>query len=167
MHPDEGGISVLYSFQNSDQQLTRWTTSSVSVSSRVHEYGGGAFIVYNGIVYLVNHSDQKLHMMTEPLKETIPLTKGSSMRYADCAFHPFANKIICVREDHSVVESGASKEAQNTIILLDIATQTETILVCSRIHFFVSKLVSAQLGILQLSNNINDLDEILLDEKWN
>ena len=150
MHPDEGGINVLYSFRNSDQQLTRWTTSSIGLSSRVHEYGGGAFIVYNGIVYLVNNSDHKLHMMTEPLKETIPLTKGSSMRYADCAFHPFANKIICVREDHSVVESGASKEAQNTIILLDIATQTETILVCRRINLYKEMTVCLYPGCLSM-----------------
>ena len=130
LHPDEGGINVLYSFRNSDEQLTRWSKRSVSLSSRVHEYGGGAFIVYNSVIYYVDHTDQKVHMMSTPLQDSSPLSKGKNMRYADCAFHPNATKLICVREDHSVVESGASKEAQNTIVLLDIASQTETVLVC-------------------------------------
>ena len=80
-------------------------------------------------MYFVDHSDQKIHMMTTPLQDSVPLTKGDDMRYADCAFHPNANKMVCVREDHSVVKSGASKEAQNTLVLLDVASQTETILV--------------------------------------
>lgn len=129
LHPDEGGINVLYSFQNSDQQMLRWTKSSVSISSRVHEYGGGTFIVYDGAVYYVDHSDQKIHMMKAPLKDSVPLTREADMRYADCAFHPNASKFVCVREDHSVVKSGARKEAENTIVLVDIASQTVSILV--------------------------------------
>ena len=137
LHPDEGGINVLYSFRNSDQQHTRWTKSSVSLSSRVHEYGGGSFMVYNGAVYFIDHSDQKVHMMNAPLQDSVPLTRGDNMRYADCAFHASANKIVCVREDHSVVKSGASKEPQNTIVLVDIASQTDSVLVRFSILSFV------------------------------
>ena len=139
LHPDEGGINVLYSLKIEDQQLTRWTTSSVSLSSRVHEYGGAAFIVYNGVVYFVNHSDQKLYMMNTPLQNPVAITKSNDMRYADCAFHATANKLICVREDHSVVKSGTSKEAKNTIVMIDLASQTETVLVSLSRYFYNQK----------------------------
>ena len=104
----------------------------MSLTTRVHEYGGGAFIVHNGVIYFVDHSGQQIHMLSEPLKDPTPLTKGKGMRYADCDFHSSANKLICVREDHSVVESGASKEAQNTIVVFDIASKTENVLVCCK-----------------------------------
>ncbi|XP_065066226.1 uncharacterized peptidase YuxL-like [Rhopilema esculentum] len=141
LHPDEGGINVLYSFKIKDQQLTRWTASSVSLSSRVHEYGGAAFIVYNGVVYFVNHSDQKLYMMNAPLQNPVAITKTDDMRYGDCAFHATANKLICVREDHSVVKSGTNKEAQNTIVMIDLASQTETVLVKGS-DFYASPKIS-------------------------
>ena len=38
-------------------------------------------------------------------------------------------KIICVREDHGVVESGEAKEAKNTIVSIDPETQEQFILV--------------------------------------
>jgi hypothetical protein len=38
-------------------------------------------------------------------------------------------KIICVREDHGVVESGEAKEAKNTIVAIDPETQEQFILV--------------------------------------
>ena len=157
LHPDEGGINVLYSFRNSDEELTRWTKQTISLSSRVHEYGGGAFIVYDGTVYYVDHSDQKLHMISTPLQDSAPLTKGKKMRYADCAFHPNATKLICVREDHSVVESGASKEAQNTIVLLDIASQTDTILVCES-HVLCSYFKEGSVSIQDELNFYNLLN---------
>jgi len=141
LHPDEGGIDALYSFRNSDQQLMRWTTKSMSLTTRVHEYGGGSFIVHNNVIYFVDHSGQQIHMLSEPLKDPTPLTKGKGMRYADCDFHSSANKLICVREDHSVVESGTSKEAQNTIVVFDIASQTENVVV-SGSDFYASPKVS-------------------------
>ena len=38
-------------------------------------------------------------------------------------------KIICVREDHGVVESGGAKEPKNTIVSIDPGTQEQFILV--------------------------------------
>ena len=40
----------------------------------------------------------------------------------------FTGKIICVREDHGVVESG-EKEAKNTIACIDPVTQEQHVLV--------------------------------------
>ena len=38
-------------------------------------------------------------------------------------------KIICVREDHGVIEAGEAKEAKNTIVSIDPETQEQFILV--------------------------------------
>ena len=87
------------------------------------------FIVFNGVVYFVNHSDQNLYKLQSPMQEPTQLTNANDMRYADCTFHLRGNKLICIREDHTVVKSGAAKEAQNVIVMVDLATLSQTILV--------------------------------------
>lgn len=41
----------------------------------------------------------------------------------------FADKIICVREDHGVVDSGEEDEAKNTIVCIDPVTEEQCVLV--------------------------------------
>jgi hypothetical protein len=50
----------------------------------VHEYGGGAVCVYNGVVYFSNFTDQVLYKQTSPTEKPVAVTKADiACRYAD------------------------------------------------------------------------------------
>src|SRR5690606_7661362 len=77
--------------------------------SRVHEYGGGAFTVAEGIVYFVNLADQDIYRLlpghpgtngAAPGGAPEPITQTPDRRYADLVVDRARRRIICVREDH-------------------------------------------------------------------
>ena len=84
--------------------------------SRVHEYGGGAFWVDGATVYFVNFSDQRLYR-TAPGQPPQPLTPEAAWRYADGVVDKPRNRLIAVREDHTL----AAHEAVNTIVSIDLS----------------------------------------------
>lgn len=77
--------------------------------SRVHEYGGGAFIVEQGTVYFINDADQDIYRL--PLGEAPQrLTAQPSMRFADLCLDLPRNRLIAVAErfgddDHATPEN--------------------------------------------------------------
>ena len=58
--PREGGRSVLVR-RSPDGSIAEVVPSEFNVRSRVHEYGGGAYIVRDGVAYCVNFSDQRVY----------------------------------------------------------------------------------------------------------
>jgi dipeptidyl aminopeptidase/acylaminoacyl peptidase len=81
----------------------------------VHEYGGGDFCVHNGTVYFSNFKDQRLYAH-KPGAAPQPITPEKALRYADAVFDVHRNRLICVREDHTV----AGREAVNTLVSLHL-----------------------------------------------
>jgi len=71
--------------------------------SLVHEYGGGAYAVRDGVVVYVELADQRLRRV-EPGGEPVPITPEPpaprSVRYADMHFTPDGTRIYAVRERH-------------------------------------------------------------------
>jgi dipeptidyl aminopeptidase/acylaminoacyl peptidase len=100
------------------------TTRLHNVRTRVHEYGGGAFFVDSGTVYFSNFTDQRLHMQTVGGMPKV-LTRAVNLQYADGIVDRARNRLICVREDHTV----ADREAVNTIVAVALDDGTEEVLV--------------------------------------
>src|SRR5271166_4943002 len=78
--------------------------SVFSVRTRVHEYGGGAYLVDDGVVYFCNDGDQRLYRqecgaLPVPITEAPPQPRG--MRYADGVMDKARGRMIWVREDHT------------------------------------------------------------------
>jgi dipeptidyl aminopeptidase/acylaminoacyl peptidase len=101
----------------------RWTrakgTSDVtpapfSARTRVHEYGGGSFIVQDNSIYFSNFADQRLYV-TGDHSPPRPVTPEAELRYADGVIDARRQRIICVCEDHS----DPGSEASNSIVALD------------------------------------------------
>jgi len=84
--------------------------------TRVHEYGGGAYVIVDDAVYFSNFADQRLYRAARPGQPPIPITPRADMRYADAVPDPARNRLICVREDHS-----GQGEPVNSIVSIDLA----------------------------------------------
>ena len=120
--PSEGGRYVVVR-KSPDGKTTDVTPSGFNVRTRVHEYGGGAYIVTNGTVYFSNFADQRIYSQTAD-HDPIPLTAAENgCRYADAVLDQQRQHLICIREDHS-----GSGEAVNTIVTVALGTGAEQIL---------------------------------------
>ncbi|HJQ25297.1 MAG TPA: S9 family peptidase [Blastocatellia bacterium] len=76
------------------------TPPEFNARTTVHEYGGGAYVVRDGVVYFSNFSDQRLYRQTlDGAPQAI--TSAAKMRYADGVLDDRRNRMICVREDHT------------------------------------------------------------------
>jgi len=114
MHPAEDGRYAIMR-RSPDGQMTDVIPPSFSARTRVHEYGGSAFIVVDGTVYFSNFTDQRLYCQA-PGAEPRPITPEVDLRYADGVIDHRRRRIICVREDHTNAES----EAVNTLVSLNL-----------------------------------------------
>jgi len=84
MRPSEGGRMVLVK-HDPEGEIVDVTPEPYSVRTRVHEYGGGAFLVHEEVVYFSNYSDQRIYRQ-ENGGEPQAITPDVEMRYADGCF---------------------------------------------------------------------------------
>jgi dipeptidyl aminopeptidase/acylaminoacyl peptidase len=119
--PNEGGRTVLVR-RRADGRLDELTPQGFNVRTRVHEYGGGAFIVAGGKVYFSNLQDQRVYRVavgsTDPAYAVTPyaVTPSNNCFYADFAYDSRRSRLIAVREDHS--HSG--REAATTLVAIPL-----------------------------------------------
>jgi dipeptidyl aminopeptidase/acylaminoacyl peptidase len=98
MRPTERGRTVLVR-RSGDGTIADVSPADMSVRSRVHEYGGGSFVVDAGDVWFCNDADQRLYAMPERAS-AVALTPEGPYRYADMTVDRRRNRLIAVREEH-------------------------------------------------------------------
>ncbi len=124
--PQEQGRNVIVR-EGPDGAVTDVTPPGFNVRTRVHEYGGAAWLVAGGTCIFSNFADQRLYRQRPGQAEPEPLTpepsssqasagaKGGGWRYSDGVLDPRRGRWIGVREDHSV-----EGEAINAIVAIDL-----------------------------------------------
>ncbi len=112
MRPTESGRYVVVRY-GPDGTIEDCLPQGFNARTRVHEYGGGSYLVAEGTLYFTNFADQRLYRVRASA-EPEPLTPGDSLRFADLVWDARRRRIICVREDHTV-----SGEPQNSIVSVD------------------------------------------------
>jgi dipeptidyl aminopeptidase/acylaminoacyl peptidase len=97
--PGEGGRNVVVRWRPGSG-LGDVTPMPFSARTRVHEYGGGSFLVSQGAVYFVDFADQRLYRRQG---EEAPraVTSSEKRRYADAIHDVRRNRLVSVREDHA------------------------------------------------------------------
>jgi dipeptidyl aminopeptidase/acylaminoacyl peptidase len=114
--PQEGGrIAVVRRGRTPDGQARDLTPAPFNARTRVHEYGGRAYAVSNGVVYFSNFADQRLYRQ-DPGAAPRPITPEAALRYADYVVDGRRGLLFCVREDHT-----APGEAVNTLVKIHCA----------------------------------------------
>ena len=94
MRPTEEGRYVIVR-QSQGGQVADVTPGPYNVRTRVHEYGGGAFIIDNGTTYFSNFADQRLYRQDTGTKP-YPITPEGDVRYADGIIDHRRGRIVCV-----------------------------------------------------------------------
>ena len=122
--PAEGGRTVLVR-RSPDGQIADVTPPPFYVRTRVHEYGGGAYVVDRGEIYFSNFADQRIYRVTRDAARTLmahetgaiaPVTPEGPWFYADAIVDRARRRLICVREDHA----NGSTEPENTLVAIDL-----------------------------------------------
>ena len=97
--PSEGGRYVIVRLEP-DGVPTDVNPAPFNARTRVHEYGGAAWIADAGTVWFSNFDDQRIYRQ-DPGGAPEPITPDGPLRYADAVLDRTRNRLICVREDHS------------------------------------------------------------------
>jgi dipeptidyl aminopeptidase/acylaminoacyl peptidase len=114
MRPSEGGRNVIVR-RESGGLVVDVNPQPFNARTRVHEYGGGDYVVRHNTVYFSNFADQRLYSQQKGAGP-VPIAAAAEMRYADAVIDDVRGCLICVREDHSL----AGREAANTIVSLRV-----------------------------------------------
>jgi len=114
LRPSEGGRNCVVA-RAPGRQTIDVTPPGFNARTRVHEYGGGDFVVSDGVVTFSNFADQCVYRQTV-LTSPEPLTFSEKLRYSDFVMDERLMRIIAVREDHSA----EGREAVNAIVSLSL-----------------------------------------------
>ncbi len=94
----EAGRSTLVA--STDGAAVELTPAPFNVRSKVHEYGGGAYAVAEGVAWFSHHADGCLYRV-EAGGAPVALTLENAHRYADFVVDAGRRRLVTVREDHS------------------------------------------------------------------
>ncbi|XP_050728016.1 uncharacterized protein LOC127004403 isoform X2 [Eriocheir sinensis] len=135
------GRRAVYHFDPDTREVVRWTDPEYDVSTRVHEYGGGSFTVFNNTLYFSRGEDDAIYRQDGPGARPSRLTPISKKRYADGMYSSKWNALFLVMEDHSGVEEDNFREPRNHIVMVDVATGKEEVIM-EHADFFASPRVT-------------------------
>jgi len=130
MRPLEGGRYAIVKYANGKMETV--LPRDFNARTRVHEYGGAAFTVYQGVIYFVNFNDQRLYQFEVGQKPKAITAPGT--RFANMQATPFG--IVAVCESHV-----ANQEPKNFLGLINVTTGQVTTLVQGD-DFYASPAVS-------------------------
>ncbi|KAK9844215.1 hypothetical protein WJX81_008232 [Elliptochloris bilobata] len=107
------------------QDVTPGPEFGFNVRTRVHEYGGGEYVLSSDAVYFSNFKDQQLYKQSLGAEVGAPeqLTRVAGHRFADAAVDERRGRLLAVREDHT----GAG-EAVNAVVAVSLATGESSVL---------------------------------------
>jgi dienelactone hydrolase len=124
--------------------VVRWTDDAgaadavparFDVGSRVHEYGGGAYLPTNGMLFACNEGDQRLYRI-DGQRDPVPISPApptpGGLRYADLRLVSSGALLVCVRERHQ------GGEVVNELVALPVDGSAEPWVVASGHDFYAA-----------------------------
>jgi dipeptidyl aminopeptidase/acylaminoacyl peptidase len=116
--PAEKGRNVIIR-RNAEGTLQELIAAPWNARSRVHEYGGRAYLMHAGVLFFSHFADQRLYRV-DPGQAPRPITPQAALRYADLCADARRGLLWGVREDHR-----ADGEPRNTLVALQAQGDTE------------------------------------------
>ncbi len=117
MRPSERGRQVIVR-QTIGGERVDINPPEFNARTRVHEYGGGDYVVHDGVVYFSNFTDQQIYRQSGEAKPERITTECADdrVRYADAIVDAARDRLIAVREDHRQ----SDQQADNSIVRISI-----------------------------------------------
>ena len=139
--PQEQGRSVVVRAAEGAAP-TDMVPAPFNARTRVHEYGGGSWTVWDGAVIFSNFADGRLYRLAPDASVPQPLTpeppaRDRQWRFADGVIDHRRNRWIGVREDHT-----AGGEPVNTIVAVDLGGGAAGHVLASGHDFYASPRLS-------------------------
>ena len=134
--PSESGRSVIVRHSTAGF-IDDIGPESFNARTRVHEYGGGAYVVTDGAVFASRFEDQRLYRIDpegEPVAIVPEPTIPSGLRYADLDLA--GSWAVGVREAHG------DDEPTNQIVRIDLSASTEPVVIASGRNFYSSPRIN-------------------------
>lgn len=119
--PSEGGRVAL--MKATAGERTELTPPPYSARSRVHEYGGAAYLPTQNAVFFINTTDQNIYAVDADGEIQQITTTEPTVRYADLCLDQKRGRLIAVTEIHQHPD-----EPVNALAGVDIGTGEATIL---------------------------------------
>jgi dipeptidyl aminopeptidase/acylaminoacyl peptidase len=143
LRPDDAGRTAIVR-RTSDGTTTDVTPAGANVRTRVHEYGGGSYLVHGGTTWYVEFDDQRLHRLDAGSTEPRPITpeppQPAAHRYADLTLTPDGRHLVAVRERH---EGDAATDVVNELVAIPVDGDGDGITVLAQGRdFYASPAVS-------------------------
>jgi len=124
--PDEEGRQVLVR-RATDGSETRLTPEGFNARTRVHEYGGAAYVVDGDLVIVSDFATGRPNRVEAP-GELRPLTAERAWRFADLVVDRARNRLLAIREDHEPATIARHGEAENSLVAIDLDSGAVTVL---------------------------------------
>jgi dipeptidyl aminopeptidase/acylaminoacyl peptidase len=109
--PQQKGRCVIVKV--TDNKTTDILPPPYSARSRVHEYGGGCYLVDEEMVFFINDSDQDIYCIKDTLITRITTT--ANQRFADFIYDKKLHRLIAICETHY------DDNVTNSIVSIDIS----------------------------------------------
>ncbi|MEE8078074.1 MAG: S9 family peptidase [Pseudomonadales bacterium] len=139
--PQEHGRCVIV-MRDATGQLRDLTPTPYNVRSRVHEYGGGAYLPTSAGIFFVNLSDQNVYRIDETGAIQQLTDSTADTRFCNLCEDPARNRLIAVAELHD-----APDEPRNVLAAIDLGSGDVTILE-AEYDFYANPIVCADGGQL-------------------
>ena len=93
-----------------------------SIRTRAHEYGGASYLVTPERIFCVLDADQRIYILEHATQSLTALAPHGNYRYADFCWDNIHQRLICVREDHSIADHNANLkiDERSEIVAIDL-----------------------------------------------
>ncbi|MFI6996447.1 S9 family peptidase [Nocardia sp. NPDC050175] len=149
--PAEGGRTQIVR-RSADGTVTDLLPEGMDARTAVHEYGGAAWFVRDGVLWFTNWADQRLYRL-EPGDVPVPLTPVPATprgdRYGDGELAPDGSTVLAVRESHPADGRGAI-DVRNEIVRLAADRESQPEVLVTGPDFVVAPRLSPDGGSLAL-----------------
>lgn len=147
--PEQKGRSTILSYGVNGKQRDL-ISEEFNVRTRVHEYGGGDYLVHKGIIYFSNDSDQCLYRRNNDSTYTVLTPKPKQVmawRYADMVMSSDESYLVCVRETHL-----SETEVQNELVMVPLDGSQNISVLQTGADFYSSPQISCDGSLLLFLN---------------
>src|SRR5262245_18041051 len=119
--PEDGGRQVILKMAKPGaEKAEEVLPAPFSARSRVHEYGGGEFLVAGETIYFVNDKDQQVYSL-EPGRSPRRLTDTPGTRFSDCTLDAARRRLVRVAEVHPRDEGQHPALPRNALVSIALS----------------------------------------------